>query len=106
MTAWRTWLADGCCCRRGGRGDGFFDEGLLHADAHVAEHELEQVFGFERRGAAEQAFDQRGAGGGGAGDGDGGEGFGDVGEGERRGMSSAAQSSRSKAAAPRSPWRR
>ena len=65
---------------RGG-GDGFFDEGLFYADAHVAEHELQEILGFEGSGAAEYGFDQRDANGSGAGDGHGVEGFGDFGEG-------------------------
>ena len=68
--------------RGGCGGDGFFDEGLFYADAHIAEHELEEVLGFERSGVAEEVQDQGGADGGGAGAGHGGEGFSYVGEGE------------------------
>ena len=64
----------------GGYGDAFFDERLFDADAHVAEHELEQVFGVERGALAEQAFDERGADGGGSGGGHGGESCGDFAE--------------------------
>ena len=31
-----------------GGGDGFFDQALLHAGAHVADGELEDVFRFDR----------------------------------------------------------
>jgi hypothetical protein len=68
---------------RGGDRDGFFDEGLFHAGAHVAEHEFEEVLGFERGGAAEESVDQCGAGGGCAGGGHGIEGFSEVVQGER-----------------------
>ena len=73
---------DGCGGVRRCDRDRFFDEALFYADAHVAEHELEQVLGFERGRAAEEALDERGADRGGLRDGHGGEGFGDFGEGE------------------------
>ncbi len=66
----------------GGLGDGFFDEALFDADAHVAEHEFEEVFGFDGGGLAEEVFDEAGTDGGGSGDGDGVEGGADLGEGE------------------------
>ena len=79
MTAWRT----AATSVERGDGDGFFDEGLLDADAHVAKHELEEVLGFDGGGAAEEGFDGGGADGGGFGGGHLGEGFGDFGsEGE------------------------
>ena len=68
----------------GGGCDGFLDQGLLHADAHIAEHEFQQILGFERRSTAQQTFDKRGADGRDAGCGHRREGFGDFGEGQRR----------------------
>ena len=69
---------------RCGDGDGLFDEALLYADAHVAQHEFEQVLGLESGGLAEEALDERGADSGGLRDGHGGEGFGDFAEGQDR----------------------
>ncbi len=66
----------------GGDGDGLFDEALLYADAHVTEHELEEVFGFEGGGALEEGFEESGAVGGEARCGEGDEGLGDVVQGE------------------------
>jgi len=65
----------GCGCD-----DGLFDQRLLYADAHVPDHELEQVLGFNGRGTAEEAFDEGCADGSGAGDGHGGEDLGDLGQ--------------------------
>ena len=71
---------------RGGDADGFLDEGLLDPDAHVAEHELEQVFGFDRRGPAEEGLDRAGADGGGTGGAHLGKGLGDVAQGDLGGV--------------------
>ncbi len=67
---------------RPGFGDGFFDEGLLDAGAHVAGEELDEVFGFDGRGAAEEVEEEAEFGLGAAGFGEGGEGGFDVGESE------------------------
>ena len=77
-------VADGLDGDAGGDGDPLLDEGLLHADTHVAEHEFEEVFGLECGGAAQQGLHRGGAGGGGAGGGHGLKGRGDLVQKDRR----------------------
>src|ERR1700691_710991 len=73
-----------------GFGDGFFDERLFDAGAHVAGGELDEVFDFVGSGAAEEIEEEAEFGRGATGIGKTGEGGFDVGEGEGGGSGGAA----------------
>ena len=92
-------------------GDGFFDEGLFDAGAHVAGDELDEVFGFSGVARRRRSTSRRRFGGGAAGFGEGGECRLDISQGEGRGGGGVAwfcgvPEEVGAAAAPKSPWRR
>ncbi len=76
--------ADGDERLSGGGGDGFFNEALLDAGAHVTEDDFDQVFCFEGGGGGEEMEEDAEAGSAFGGGGEGMEGFGDGVKGERR----------------------
>ncbi len=73
-----------------GFGDGFFDEGLFDAGAHVAGGEFDEVLHFVGSGAGEEIEEEAKFGGGSSGFGDGSEGGFDVGEGDGGGSGRTA----------------
>ena len=97
--------SDGGCGGGPGFGDGFFDEGLLDAGAHVAGGELDEVFGFVGSGAGEEIEEEAEFGRGAAGFGDSGEGGFDFGEGDG-GVGGRVAVEEVGGGGSESPWRR